>query len=124
MRPLPNGEYPYVGTFDCLNKILKYECNFYKHANLASLYAGAFPAWIRLFAICWVSQYILDRYHASGYIGELWTAPRYSYHGGIDFDIHEPFTMAFHKGIVSYVKPEMSVAGANHPDRESGIKLA
>mmetsp|Transcript_1148 Transcript_1148/g.1156 ORF Transcript_1148/g.1156 Transcript_1148/m.1156 type:complete len:188 (+) Transcript_1148:265-828(+) len=26
MRPLPNGEMPYLHTLDCLNKILRYEC--------------------------------------------------------------------------------------------------
>lgn len=30
MRPLPNGKLPYTGTFDCLGKILKYECNKFK----------------------------------------------------------------------------------------------
>lgn len=25
MRPLPNGVYPYKGTFDCLCKIIRYE---------------------------------------------------------------------------------------------------
>ena len=30
MRPLPNGQYPYEGTFDCFSKILKYECSFEK----------------------------------------------------------------------------------------------
>ena len=124
MRPLPNGQYPYGGTLDCLNKMCKYECNTMKSANLASLYAGAFPAWVRLFAICWVSQYLLDYYHKGNFVQEFWQPPRYNYHGGIDFDIHEPFTLAFHKGMVSYTKPELSVSGANHPDRQSGVKLA
>lgn len=124
MRPLPNGEFPYGGTLDCLNKILKYECNIHHSANLASLYPGAFPAWVRLFAICWVSQYCLDIYHAGARVPEFWQPPRYNYHGGIDFDIHEPFTMAFHKGAVSYTKGESTIGGATHPNREGGVKLA
>jgi hypothetical protein len=34
MRPLPNGIYPYAGTFDVLTKVLKYECNGNKSSNL------------------------------------------------------------------------------------------
>ena len=33
MRPLPNGVLPYSGVFDCLVKILKYECNMEKSSN-------------------------------------------------------------------------------------------
>ena len=30
MRPLPNGEMPYSGTMDCLNKMIKYEMRWDK----------------------------------------------------------------------------------------------
>lgn len=30
MRPLPNGELPYTGTMDCLNKMVKYEMRWDK----------------------------------------------------------------------------------------------
>jgi solute carrier family 25 (mitochondrial oxoglutarate transporter), member 11 len=40
MRPLPNGKMPYLGTFDCMVKMIKYECNFYKQSNFAAFYSG------------------------------------------------------------------------------------
>jgi solute carrier family 25 oxoglutarate transporter 11 len=40
MRPLPNGVYPYSGSFDCLVKMLKFECNFEKQSNMGALYSG------------------------------------------------------------------------------------
>ena len=30
MKPLPNGVLPYKGTWDCLMKIVKYECDKHK----------------------------------------------------------------------------------------------
>jgi hypothetical protein len=55
MRPLPNGYYPYAGTFDCLTKIAKYEANMNKSSNFGVFYAGLEAYFLRLVLICWVS---------------------------------------------------------------------
>lgn len=55
MRPLPNGEYPYRGTFDCFTKILKYECNPRYSSNFQSFYAGLEAYFLRFFLIAYLS---------------------------------------------------------------------
>ena len=72
MRPLPNGVMPYSDTFDCLVKILKYECQEAKSSNFGSIYAGLEAYWLRLFLICYLSQFILDFYHRNNYVSEFW----------------------------------------------------
>jgi solute carrier family 25 oxoglutarate transporter 11 len=79
MRPLPNGMYPYVGTFDCLNKILKYECNMHKSSNFQSFYAGLEAYLLRMFLICYLSMYCLDYYHAQKFVSEYWQPARFHY---------------------------------------------
>lgn len=92
MRPLPNGVMPYNGTLDCLQKILKYEGNTHHNSNPGALYAGAQASFLRLFLICWVSQHLLDFYHARYYVPEFWQPSRFHFQGGIDYDIHDPYT--------------------------------
>lgn len=72
MRPLPNGIMPYSSTFDCLAKILKYECAETKSSNFGSMYAGLEAYWLRLFLICYLSQFALDYYHSNNYVSEFW----------------------------------------------------
>jgi len=72
MRRLPNGVYPYANTFDCLQKILKYECNPEKSSNLQSFCAGLEAYWLRLFLICYASQFLLDYYHSTARVSEFW----------------------------------------------------
>jgi len=55
MRPLPNGQYPYTGTLDCLVKIIKYECNERKFSNAGSLFSGGQPYFARLLLIALTS---------------------------------------------------------------------
>ena len=55
MRPLPNGEYPYNGVFDCFVKIYRYECQFSKHNNFGSFYTGGQPYLVRLLGIAVVT---------------------------------------------------------------------
>jgi Mitochondrial carrier protein len=55
MRALPTGEMPYTNTFDCLAKIVRYECNTKYGSNLQSFYAGLEAYWLRLFLICYLS---------------------------------------------------------------------
>lgn len=100
MRPLPNGQLPYTGTFDCLGKMLYHECNVNKYANLASLYSGGQAYAIRLWVIAMGSQYILDWYHHSARVTEFWQPARYHHSAGIDIDIHNPYTDGFNNMLV------------------------
>ena len=50
-----------------------------------------------MFLICYLSQFALDYYHSANYVSEFWQPARYMYHGGIDYDIHDPYTDAFNK---------------------------
>ena len=68
MRPLPNGEMPYKGIIDCIAKIMRYECQSKYGSNFQSFYAGLEAYWIRLFLICYLSQFLLDYYHANNYV--------------------------------------------------------
>lgn len=72
MRPLPNGKLPYTGTFDCLGKILKYECNKFKQANFCALYTGGQAYFLRLWLIAYTSIFLLDAYHSGDYTSEFW----------------------------------------------------
>ena len=51
MRPLPNGQLPYLGFFDCFMKIWKYECSFEKQSNFCAFYSGGQAYFGRLFVI-------------------------------------------------------------------------
>lgn len=116
MRPLPNGVMPYSGTFDCLSKILRFECNSFKSSTVQSLYAGFEMYWARLFLICWVSQYILDIYHTRNYVPEIWNSARFSWQGQIDYDIHDPYTDKYLKAMVANVVGPGGLPGARPLD--------
>jgi len=98
---LPNGVLPYKGSWDCFNKIFKYESNHKHHASPNSFYAGFLTQFTRFFAIFLMSQYFLDYYQLGSYHQELWASARYSEPTGIDFDIHEPYNMAAHRQVVT-----------------------
>lgn len=97
MRALPTGELPYLNTLDCILKIYRYESNFIHNSNIGAFYAGSYAYFGRLFALAYVSLVMLDRYHLSNRVPELWGSTRYAWRTGIDFDVHEPYTMAHHK---------------------------
>jgi solute carrier family 25 oxoglutarate transporter 11 len=122
MRPLPNGVYPYAGTADCISKIVKYECNKSKQANFAAFYTGGQAYAARLFVIALASQYLLDWYHATDNVSEFWSPARFHVTTGIDYDIHNPYTDAYNKAMVS---SWMGKAGTPpmHPDGKSQIKV-
>jgi len=92
MRPLPNGKYPYKGSFHCLNTIFKHEAKFDHYSNSGCVYSGGQAYFLRLFGIAIVSQYLLDYYHSSDKVSEYWQPARFHYAGGIDYDIHNPYT--------------------------------
>ena len=81
--------------------------------------AGFEAYWLRLFLICWLSQYVLDYYHAGNYDPEFWQPARFHFQGGIDYDVHAPYTDAFNKYMVSsYVgKGGFSAAHPNGKDQ-------
>jgi len=101
MRPLPDGRLPYTSSWDCLNKMLVFESNHKLQSNLGCFFSGGQAYGIRLFFICLISQYMLDYYHGSHQVSEFWQPARFNYQGGIDYDVHEPFTDAFNKMMVS-----------------------
>lgn len=47
--------------------------------------------------IAYLSQFVLDYYHGANYVTEFWQPARFSFQGGIDYDVHEPFTDGFNK---------------------------
>lgn len=115
MRPLPNGVYPYSGSFDCLAKMIKYECSFGKQSNLGAFYSGGQAYFVRLYAIAIISQYLLDYYHSSDKVSEFWQPSRYHFSSGLDYDIHNPYTDAFNQMMVSNWMAKGGF-GAMHPN--------
>ena len=69
--------------------------------NPGCFYTGGQSYGIRLFLICYFSQYFLDYYTGSSQVSEFWQPARFNYQGGLDYDVHEPFTDAFNKMMVS-----------------------
>lgn len=72
MRPLPAGMLPYDSSYDCFKKMLKYEGNPRWHGNLGCFFTGGQAYGIRLFAICYLSQFLLDYYHGGANVSEFW----------------------------------------------------
>ena len=122
MRPLPTGQMPYNNTFDCLEKIIRYECNPKYGSNLQSIFAGLEAYWLRLFLICYLSQFLLDYYHANCYDQEFWQPARFHYQAGIDYDVHDPYTDAFNKHLVASYTGEGGIPAA-HPSGKEGMMI-
>jgi hypothetical protein len=51
---------------------MRYECNPKYGSNFQSFYAGLEAYYLRFFLICFVSQNLLDYYHAGNYVQEFW----------------------------------------------------
>jgi len=47
--------------------MLRYECNPKHGGNVQSLFAGFEAYFLRLFLICYLSQFALDYYHSRAY---------------------------------------------------------
>jgi len=122
MRPLPNGQYPYTGTIDCMVKMIKYECSFGKQSNIGAFYSGGQAYFVRLYVIAMLSQYILDYYHHSDKVSEFWQPARYHYSSGIDYDIHNPYTDGFNQMMVTNWMAKGGF-GAMHPNGRDQIKV-
>lgn len=123
MRPLPNGQYPYSGSIDCMAKMLRYECSKKKQANIpTAFFTGGQAYGLRLFLIAYMSQMLLDRYHAGDYTEEFWQPARFSYGSGIDYDIHNPYTDGYNQMMVRNWMAKGGFPGI-HPDGKSSIKV-
>ena len=122
MRPLPDGRLPYTSSWDCFNKIFAFESNLNHHNNLGSFYTGGQAYGIRLFGICFVSQFLLDWYHGNANVSEFWQPARYNYQGGLDYDVHEPFTDAFNKMAMSRFYLDDQSDGAFSPDNKTLLR--
>ena len=122
MRPLPDGTMPYHNSWDCAKKMLFYEGNTKYHGNFGCFFSGAQAYAARLYLIAFLSQYLLDYYHGSANVSEFWQPARFNYQGGIDYDIHEPFSDGYNKFMMSLYS---NVGGdpAYSSDGESHIKV-
>ena len=114
MRPLPNGQMPYLSSIDCFTKILKHECSFEHLSNFGAFYSGGQAYFLRLYLIAIVSQYLLDYYHHSSKVSEYWQPARFHYHSGLDYDIHNPYTDGFNNLLVHSYVAQQTMPGL-HP---------
>ena len=102
MRPLPDGTLPYANSIDCFTKMWHFEGNMKYHSNFGGcFYAGGQAYGARLFAICYFSQFFLDWYHGRQMCSEFWQPARFNFQGGLDYDVHEPFSDGFNKFMMS-----------------------
>ena len=92
----------------------------HKSSNFQSVYAGLQAYWLRLFLVCWLSQYVLDFYHSRNYVKEFWQPARFNYQSGIDYDFHDPYTDAFNKKLVANYYGEGGFA-AHSPSGKEGL---
>lgn len=123
MRPLPNGEMPYLSSWDCIKKIGFYESQSRYFSNPGgSFFVGAQAYGTRLFFICYLSQFLLDYYHAGSNVSEFWQPARFNYQSGLDYDIHEPFTDGFNKFMTTKWSTAIPAASM-HPDGKSDIRV-
>ena len=73
MRPLPNGHMPYHSSWDCFKKMWYFEGSSHHQSNPGGVFfAGGQAYSVRLFMICYLSQFILDYYHAGNNVSEFW----------------------------------------------------
>ena len=101
-RQLPNGVWPYNSTVEVFNKMTKYEANHKHSGNMNCFHLGFITQFLRYFIIFYMSQYILDHYQLNNYVEEYWVPSRYSHPTAIAFNVSEPYTLSFHKGLISY----------------------
>lgn len=101
---------------------MKYECNPKYQSNPLTFYAGFEAYYLRLFLICYLSQFMLDYYHGRHYVQEFWQPARFHYQTGIDYDIHDPYTDAFNKQLVASQVGQGGLPAA-HPSGKTGMTI-
>lgn len=92
-------------------------------SNFGTFYAGGEAYYLRLFAICYLSQFLLDYYHNNSYVQEFWQPQRFHYQTGIDYDVHEPYTDAFNKILTSTFTTANGGMGAAHPSGKENLAI-
>lgn len=65
---------------------------------------------------------MLDYYHAANYVSEFWQPARFHFQGGIDYDVHAPYTDAFNKVLVSSYVGKGGYPAA-HPSGKDGMTI-
>lgn len=65
---------------------------------------------------------MLDYYHGSAKVTEFWQPARYQYHGGIDYDIHNPYTDSFNQMMVTNWMAKGG-SGSLSPDGKTQMKV-
>jgi hypothetical protein len=55
-------------------------------------------------------------------VQEFWQPARFNFHTGIDFDIHDPYTDAFHKKVAWQITGDGGLQGA-HPSGKGGLMI-
>lgn len=121
MRPLPDGRLPYTSSWDCALKMMHFEGNAKHSSNVNCFFAGGQAYAVRLWAICFTSQYLLDYYHGTKNVSEFWQPARFKTQTGIDYDVHEPFTDGFNQFMNSKWSVEQGDAAYN-PDFKTKMR--
>ncbi len=102
----------------------KYEANHKHSGNMNCFHLGFITQFLRYFLIFYMSQYILDHYQLNNYVEEYWIPSRYSYPTGICFNVSEPYTLSFHKGLVSYTQDGDPATAVLNPDAQTPIRYS
>lgn len=63
---------------------------------------------------------MLDYYHGGSYVSEYWQTNKYAWHGGIDYDVHDPYTDGFNKFLTTKWTGSQEPR-AFHPDGKSNF---
>lgn len=89
---------------------------------MTTFYAGMEAYWIRLFLICYLSQFVLDYYHGLNFVQEFWQPARFHFQSGIDYDVHDPYTDAFNKKMMASHIGNAGFAAGN-PNGKDGMVM-
>lgn len=89
---------------------------------MQSFYAGFFTQYARYLAIFAISMNLLDFYQLGQYTPELWTSAKYSFPTGIEFDVRNPYTLMYHKAMVSIPMEADAEYSVLHPDGKTTLK--
>jgi hypothetical protein len=116
MTPLPNGEMPYSGFLDCIQKILKYEASLQKYSSPIAMLSGGVPAFWRMFISFYIGVNLTDIAFRYNYMeGDIWE-PSTVYQGPRQGYIpHEPnhidqYDAKRFSPIKPQVKPERNIS--------------
>lgn len=75
---------------------------------------------MRLWMIAMMTQYLMDPYLGGHNMQEFWQPARYLYPGGLDYDIHKPYTDTFNQIMV---RQWSTLVDGPHLEPEKGKKM-